>query len=208
MQTARVGIHAPDPITHAGLGTFLGSRPEFTVVAEAPPENCDVVLVVTEQMTSEMLTVLRRWASGGDGVPVVLITNDLRETDLLTLVECKVVGLLHRRAASGDRLVSAVLAAARGGGVMPPDLLGELLKHVERLQREVLAPRGLNASGLTPREIDVLRLMADGWDTIDIAEKLCYSERTVKNVIYALNNRLQLRNRAHAVAYAVRSGII
>jgi DNA-binding NarL/FixJ family response regulator len=208
MRTARVGIHAPDPITHAGLSTFLGARPEFTVVAEAPPRNCDVAVLATDQVTSEMLTVLRRWTDGGVGVPVVLITNDLRETDLLTLVECKVVGLLHRRAAFGDPLVSAVVAAAHGGGVMPPNLLGELLKHVERLQREVLAPRGLNASGLTPREIDVLRLMADGWDTNDIADKLCYSERTVKNVIYALNTRLKLRNRAHAVAYAVRTGII
>lgn len=207
MQTARVSIHAPDPITYAGLSTFLDSRPEFTVVSAAPPQDCDVAILATDQVTSEVLTVLRRWIDWG-GVPVVLITNDLRETDLLTLVECKVVGLLHRRAASGERLVSAVVAAARGGGVMPPDLLGELLKHVERLQREILAPRGLNASGLTPREVDVLRLMADGWDTNDIAEKLCYSERTVKNVIYALTSRLKLRNRAHAVAYALRTGVI
>jgi DNA-binding NarL/FixJ family response regulator len=190
-----------------GLSTFLGARPEFAVVSEVSPESCDVVILATDQVTSETLKVLRRWSERG-GVPVVLITNDLRETDLLTLVECKVVALLPRRAASGERLVSAVAAAANGGGVMPTDLLGELLKHVERLQREVLAPRGLNASGLKPREIDVLRLMAEGLDTDDIAEKLCYSERTVKNVLYALTNRLNLRNRAHAVAYALRTGII
>lgn len=207
MQTTRVAVHAADPITHVGLSTFLGSRPEFAVVSEVSPGNCDVAILATEQLTSEVLTVLRRW-SERVGVPVVLITNDLRETDLLTLVECKVVGLLPRRAASGERLVSAVAAAANGGGVMPTDLLGELLKHVARLQREVLAPRGLNPAGLNPREIDVLRLIAEGWDTNDIAEKLCYSERTVKNVIYALTSRLNLRNRAHAVAYALRTGII
>jgi len=92
--------------------------------------------------------------------------------------------------------------------VMPPNLVGELLKHIERLQRDVLTPHGLNASGLTPREIDVLRLMADGFDTSEIAGELCYSERTVKNVIYGLTHRLKLRNRSHAVAYALRSGMI
>jgi DNA-binding CsgD family transcriptional regulator len=91
---------------------------------------------------------------------------------------------------------------------MPPNLVGELLKHIERLQRDVLTPFGLNASGLTPREIDVLRLMADGLDTGEIAGKLCYSERTVKNVIYGVTHRLKLRNRSHAVAYALRSGMI
>ena len=61
---------------------------------------------------------------------------------------------------------------------------------------------------LTPREIDVLRLMADGLDTNEIAGELCYSERTVKNVIYGVTHRLKLRNRSHAVAYALRTGMI
>ena len=91
---------------------------------------------------------------------------------------------------------------------MPPNLVGELLKHIERLQRDVLTPNGLNASGLTPREIDVLRLMADGMDTNEIAGELFYSERTVKNVIYGVTHRLKLRNRSHAVAYALRAGMI
>ena len=91
---------------------------------------------------------------------------------------------------------------------LPPDLLGELLSQVERLQRDVLGPRGLTTSGLAPREVDVLRLMAEGWDTAEIAEKLSYSERTVKNVVYAVMSRLGLRNRPHAVAYALRAGVI
>jgi DNA-binding NarL/FixJ family response regulator len=93
-------------------------------------------------------------------------------------------------------------------GDMPPTLLGSLLAQVERLHKDVLRPNGLTASGLAPREIDVLRLMAEGWDTAQIATKLSYSERTVKNVVYAVMNRLGLRNRPHAVAYAMRSGVI
>jgi DNA-binding CsgD family transcriptional regulator len=66
----------------------------------------------------------------------------------------------------------------------------------------------LTASGLSPREVDVLRLMADGLDTNEIAKNLSYSERTVKNIIYTITSRLRLRNRPHAVAYAMRAGII
>ena len=91
---------------------------------------------------------------------------------------------------------------------MPPDLLGRLLEQVGRLQRQVLAPRGLTFAGLTPREAQVLKLVADGHDTSEIALELCYSERTVKNVLHDVTTRLQLRNRSHAVAYALREGLI
>jgi DNA-binding NarL/FixJ family response regulator len=104
--------------------------------------------------------------------------------------------------------VAAVQAAAAGDGTVPPDLLGRLLAQVGRLQREVLAPRGLAFSGLTDRETNVLRLVADGYDTAEIAGRLAWSERTVKNVIHDITTRLQLRNRSHAVAYAVRAGLI
>jgi DNA-binding NarL/FixJ family response regulator len=54
----------------------------------------------------------------------------------------------------------------------------------------------------------VLRLVAEGFDTAHIAMQLSYSERTVKNVLHDLTTRLQLRNRSHAVAYALREGLI
>jgi DNA-binding NarL/FixJ family response regulator len=86
--------------------------------------------------------------------------------------------------------------------------LGQLLGQVGRLQRQILSPRGLTFTGLTDREIKVLRLIADGHDTNEIAQELCYSQRTVKNVVHGVTTRLQLRNRTHAVAYAVREGLI
>jgi len=72
----------------------------------------------------------------------------------------------------------------------------------------VLNPRGLTFSGLSERELEVLRLVADGCDTAEIARRLCYSDRTVKNIIHDVVTRLQLRNRSHAVAYALREGLI
>lgn len=207
MAQVRVALQATDPLSRAGLVNMLQPRAELKVLARTERADADVLVVAADRLTADVVAALRRTAAE-TGTPVVLITNEITETELLTAVECRVVAVLPRPAVTAERLAHSITAAAAGGGVMPPNLVGELLKHIERLQREVLAPYGLNASGLTQREIDVLRLMADGLDTTEIAGRLCYSERTVKNVIYGVTHRLKLRNRSHAVAYALRSGII
>ncbi len=207
MEQIRVAVQATDPLSHAGLASLLQFRGDLTLLRNAQRAEADVLVVAAERLSTEVVATLRRSGAEG-GAPVVLVVSDVDESDLLTAVECRVVAILPRGAVSADRLAHSVKAAASGGGVLPPNLVGELLKHVERMQRDVLTPNGLNASGLTPREIDVLRLMADGFDTNEIAGKLCYSERTVKNVIYGVTHRLKLRNRSHAVAYALRAGMI
>jgi DNA-binding CsgD family transcriptional regulator len=79
---------------------------------------------------------------------------------------------------------------------------------VGRLQRQLLSPRGLSLTGMSAREVEILRLVAEGLDTGEIAVKLSYSERTVKNALHDVTTRLQLRNRSHAVAYALKQGLI
>jgi DNA-binding NarL/FixJ family response regulator len=207
VEKVRVALQASDPLSQAGLASYLQARPELTLLRSADRAEAKVLVVSVDRLTTDVIAMLRRSAAELSA-PVVLVANEITEAELLTAVECRVVAILPRAAVTAERLVHSVLAAAAGGGVMPPNLVGELLKHIERLQRDVLTPQGLNASGLTPREIDVLRLMADGLDTNEIAGELCYSERTVKNVIYGVTHRLKLRNRSHAVAYALRSGMI
>jgi DNA-binding CsgD family transcriptional regulator len=56
--------------------------------------------------------------------------------------------------------------------------------------------------------VEVLRLLADGLDTVEIADRLNYSERTIKNVLHAMMTRLNLRNRSHAVAFGLRCGAL
>jgi DNA-binding NarL/FixJ family response regulator len=102
----------------------------------------------------------------------------------------------------------AVIAAHRGEGDLPSDLLGRLISQVGTLRTSSVGSSGVRPSGLTSRETDVLRLVAEGMDTGEIARKLSYSERTVKNIMHGLTTRLALRNRAHAVAYALREGYI
>jgi DNA-binding NarL/FixJ family response regulator len=137
----------------------------------------------------------------------LLITQEVRPEDALSLVECGVVAVLPRSRATQERLVHIVLGARAGHGALPPDLLGALLEQVAELQQLALT-LGLTPSGLGDRERDVLRLVADGFNTAEIAQKLSYSERTVKNILYTVLSRLRVRNRSHAVAAAIRAGVI
>jgi DNA-binding NarL/FixJ family response regulator len=193
--TARVNVAvaAPDPLDRAGIVSHLGSHPDL----EMRPGDPDVLVRCGPTLaTGEIAT----------SCPAVLVVDRIGEDDLLTAVECRIVAVLPRFALTADRLVHSVLtAAAYGAAVAPPNRAGALLRHIRRVQRDRTTPVD---AGLSPHEIEILRLMADGWCTEDIAARLRYSERTVKGMIYEIIHRLDLRSRCHAVAYAVRAGII
>jgi len=201
-----VFVYADDPISQAGIASQLRPRPEIAVI----DDNVDaaaVAVVVCDSVDQQTANVVR--AIQRNGCPkVVLVAARLDDAGLLAAAEVGVSGLLRRQEAQPERLITAIQAAAAGDGTVPPDLLGRLLAQVGRLQRQVLNPRGLTFSGLSERELEVLRLVADGCDTAEIARRLCYSDRTVKNIIHDVVTRLQLRNRSHAVAYALREGLI
>ena len=207
MEKTRAIVQAPDPVSLAGISGLLESSPGFEVLAVEDVSKANVVVLCCERFTTSVLAMLRR-STSTTGLPVVLVIDDIDASELLIAVKNRVVAIVPRAAVTVSRLTDAVVTAVSSGGVMPPNLVGELLKHVEYLQREVLTPNGLNPSSLSSREVDVVRLMADGWDTSEIAHKLRYSERTVKNVIHGVTTRLSLRNRSHAVAYALRTGMI
>jgi DNA-binding NarL/FixJ family response regulator len=200
-------VHCTDPISLAGVVSQLRSRPEVRVVEELELDQATVAVVVADQLDDETARIVRA-LTRGDRPRIVLVASVIDDSTLVTAAEIGVGGLVRRGDATADALVRAIKRVAVGEGEVPADLLGRLLEQVGRLQRQVLTPRGLAFSGLTPRETEVLRLVADGHDTSEIASQMCYSERTVKNVLHDLTTRLQLKNRTHAVAYAMREGLI
>ncbi|MGW6461025.1 helix-turn-helix transcriptional regulator [Streptomyces sp. NPDC055078] len=202
-----VAVHAPDPISREGAFSQLRRYPEIVLRKASESGPGSVALLVEDTLNEEALTRLRQLVRS-DGARTVLVVGTLRETELLEVIECGVGAIVWRHEATATRLVQAVLAAARGDGDLPADLLGRLITQVGSMHRGAAGRRGAPSSGLTPREVDVLRLVAEGFDTQEIAGKLSYSERTVKNVMHGLTTRLHLRNRAHAVAHALREGYI
>ena len=201
-----VYVYASDPISQAGIASGLRTRVDMEVLEDGEAEAAVVAIVVADEIDQEVTRLLR--AIQRHGARVVLVVSRFDDAGPLTAIGAGACALLRRSDARPDRLAAAVEAASVGDGTVPPDLLGRLLDQVGRLQSQVLEPRGLTFSGLSEREVDVLRLVAEGFDTREIAHKLCYSERTVKNVIHDITTRLNLRNRAHAVAHAVRQGLI
>jgi DNA-binding NarL/FixJ family response regulator len=202
-----VFVYASDPISEAGIAGQLRGQPAVLLVDHADVDMAAVAIVVCDEVDEEATRAAK--ALQRNGVPrVVVVVTRVDDSGLLAAVEAGACGLVRRREATSERLVAAVRSAVAGDGSLPPDLLGRLLDQVGRLQREVLSPQGVTLSGLAEREIEVLRLVADGLDTNEIAHQMCYSERTVKNVIHDVTTRLQLRNRSHAVAYAMRQGLI
>ena len=207
MERVSVWVNARDPISEAGVVSQLRPRPEIRVVGPDEIDAAIVAVVVADAVDDDTLRMLRMVQRRGF-TRTVLVVGHLDDDALITAVEAGVVGLVRRSEATPERLVQVINGAAAGEGAVPPDLLGRLLDQVGKLQRQVLGPRGLTFTGLAAREIEVLRLIADGYDTGEVAKQLAYSERTVKNVLHDVTSRLQLRNRSHAVAYALREGLI
>lgn len=111
--------------------------------------------------------------------------------------ELSAVLLLH--ASTPSRLLSCVRAVTRGASAPLSEPIDDLL--------DAGSARG-SAHQLSSREFDVLRLLADGGTTREIADQLSYSERTVKNIVHDLLAKLNCRTRAHAVALAARQGMV
>lgn len=207
MSRIPVYVYASDPISQAGVASQLAERPEVVVVDQGELDDAQVAVVIADVVDDAVIRVLRAVQRGG--IPrTVLVATVLDDAAVVNAAEAGVSALLRRAEATPERLTGVVEKVAAGEGELPPDLLAHLLGQVGALQRQVLTPRGITFSGLTQREIEVLRLVAEGYDTGEIARTICFSERTVKTILHDVTTRLQLRNRAHAVAYAVRAGLI
>lgn len=202
-----VAVYAADPVLRLGVVQQLRQRPEIDLLADTHVERAEVSLVVVDQVDDDVAALLHRLRHNTD-TRTGLVVATLGSGSLQRVIECGVAAVLRRAEADQDQLLGLVLAIANGEGVLPGDLLGKLLTHVGSLQRSALDSRGMSLSTLTTREADMLRMVSEGLDTAEIARKTAYSERTVKNVLHESITRLQLRNRAHAVGYALRNGLI
>ena len=159
---------------------------------------------------SEIVLIDPALPGGGDfvgavreatGASVIVCSSDGGQEAVLRALQSGAVGYLRKDELTPQTLATAVKAAANGTGVVTPDLLSHLLPQ------NGAAPRPA-AAKLTDREQQVLALIAAGHPTREVAQELCYSERTVKNVLHDVVTKLNARSRSQAVAFAVREGLI
>ena len=211
----RVYIIDPHPIYRRGLSACLSALDEIEQVWEAETpgeadgdENLDLadVVVLDAEVEGGTTLVRRLWSQG---TPRVLVcASAFEEPALLDSVQAGASGYLIKDTLTPEALAAGVRAVHSGAGVLPPDMLGTLLRTLATASRDVLEPRGLSLTPLTTRERNVLRLVADGLPTREVAERLSYSERTIKAVMHDVTTKLHAKSRSQAVAQAVREGLI
>lgn len=198
----RANVLALDPLLEAGAASALRDCPDIEVTGATGP--ADVTVMIVDRVTRQVLDAVRDIRRAEHGPGVVLVATELDAAHALHAVAAGVRGLLRRHQAASASLARTVLAAATGDCTVPPDLLDDLLGQT------AAGPAGdaLAGGGLDERERAVLRLVADGRDTDEIARALSYSARTVTGVLHDVTHRFRLRNRAHAVAFAMRAGLL
>lgn len=189
---------------------YLRACPELRVLPFSAHRHADLVVALTEVVDEELLDQLAEVAEDATDPDqrIVLVTGPVRHRQLARAFAAGVVSILPRRQTSPEVLVRAILASATDRAVLPEQVTRWLVDETRAGGQLLLAARGLEPGGLTRREVSVLGMLADGNDTATIAGRLNYSERTIKKILQDVMNRLDLRNRTHAVSYAMRVGAI
>jgi DNA-binding NarL/FixJ family response regulator len=208
----RVHVSATDERVRSRVLALLGDTTIALASRSATPG--PVVLLSAAATVDEALAA---WApaSRPAGHGLVLAADSFPAAGVTRAVEAGVHVMIRLARATPAQLADAVLAAFRGDGRLPVEVMAQLARAAPPAPaaRGPGAPPSVpgvpaTAAALTARQASVLALMADGHSNAAIARALSCSEHTIKNVIYDLTARLQARNRAQAVAFAIRAGII
>jgi DNA-binding NarL/FixJ family response regulator len=210
MTTVAVGVHASDPITAEGAAAQLSSHAGIEIIGAADWGRCEVLLVLVFGVTDKTIAVMRRACheTRTGELSIVLVTNAIEEHQVMRAIKFGLVSLLFRQETNFDQIAGAIRAARAGRACLPGAVMRHVIDQARVIQRGAFEYNAAGLNGLAWREIEVLKLLADGMDTGEVASKLNYSERTVKNITHGVVTRLKLRNRTHAVAFAMRVGLL
>jgi DNA-binding NarL/FixJ family response regulator len=196
-----------------GFGALLASQPDMLVVgdasdgaaavAKARALNPDVVLMDIRMPVMDGLEATRRLA---DGPKILILTTFDLDDYVYEALRSGASGFLLKDAPAAD-LINAVRVVAAGEALLAPSVTRRLIaEFAARQHGDRPRPAALNA--LTPRETDVLRLIARGHSNQEIADELVVAEQTVKSHIGRILAKLNLRDRAQAVVFAYETGLV
>jgi DNA-binding NarL/FixJ family response regulator len=215
--TIRVVVADDQDIVRAGFGALLDTQPDMTVVGSAGDgaeavrlcreRQPDVVLMDVRMPVVDGIEATRQLAAGGDGGPRVLMltTFDLDEY-VYDALRSGASGFLLKDVAA-ERLFDAVRVVAAGDALLAPAVTRRLIGEFARMRpRPATRPERLEE--LTTREVEVLRLVAEGLSNGEIAERLVVSDETVKTHVSRVLMKLGLRDRTQAVVTAYESGLV
>jgi two-component system NarL family response regulator len=213
--TIRVLICDDHALFRRGLTMVLESEPGIKVVAEAE-DGEDAVRKAEEAAPDVILMDVRMPRMSGiaatraiaDTVPtakILMLTVSDEEEDLYEAVKAGATGYLLKEI-SIEEVANAIRAVVSGQSLISPSMASKLLSEFTNLARQ--AEKKVVVPKLTDRELEVLRLVAQGMSNREVAEELYISENTVKNHVRNILEKLHLHSRMEAVVYAVREKLL
>ena len=203
-------------VVRAGFAALLETQPDFTVVGTASDGaeavkisrelRPDVVLMDVRMPGTDGIEATRQLTGAANGPHVIILTTfDLDEYVYDAL--CAGASGFLLKDVTGERLFDAVRVVAAGEALLAPAVTRRLISEFARLRPTAPAPPAAVAE-LTPRETEVLRLLAEGLSNPEIASRLVITEETVKTHVSRVLHKLGLRDRAQAVVLAYESGLV
>ncbi len=203
-----------------GFAALLAAQPDIVVVGDAADgahgvtaareHGPDVVLMDIRMPVLDGLEATRRILDVAPGLHrprVVMLTTFDLDDYVFEALRAGASGFLLKDAPAGE-LINAVRIVAAGEGLLAPSVTRRLIEEFASRKRIAPSAQPARLASLTPRETDVLRLIARGQSNTEIAESLVVAEQTVKTHIGRILAKLDLRDRAQAVVFAYETGLV
>jgi DNA-binding NarL/FixJ family response regulator len=216
--TIRVLVADDQEIVRAGYTALLNTQPDITVVGTATngadavrlcrEQQPDVVLMDVRMPTMDGIEATRQLAANhrGAGPRVLVLTTFDFDQHVYDALNAGASGFLLKDV-TAERLFDAVRVIAAGEALLAPTVTRRLIGEFARLRPRL--PQQPDLLGmLTPRETEVLRLVAEGLSNLEIAERLVVSDETIKTHVSRILAKLGLRDRAQAVVAAYETGLV
>jgi NarL family two-component system response regulator LiaR len=200
-------------VVRQGVKTFLETQPDISVVGEAGSGGEAVKL--TAQLIPDVLLMdlimpdmdgvetTRRVKQVSPRSQVVVLTSYHEDEHIFPALKAGALSYILKDV-SAEELASAVRKAAAGEAVLHPRVAARVIKELQGRREDMLNP----FTELSERELEVLKLIADGMSNAEIAAKLVLSEKTVKGHVSNILSKLHLVDRTQAAVYAWREGVV
>lgn len=211
--TVRILIADDHAVVRAGLRALLEQQQQFHVVAEAETgeeavaraqeHQPDVVVLDIRMPGLSGIQACRQIVEALPNCRVVMLTSYAEDELLFAAIQAGASGYVLKRIGD-NQLVAAIESVSRGEGILDPAMTTTMFSEMRKARKAQLAAA---FTDLTPQELSVLALVAEGLTNRQIAARLYLGEGTVRNYVSSILSKLGVSNRAEAAAYAVKHNI-